>query len=161
MNGLSKIEKEFIQSKLKDQEVEIGMDKNGDLTISENKNKQKKKKHVIGYKNPKMWVIFFMLLPIGLVFCFALMLAYTKSFLGDGFDYFMENRSSETIQLLSQQSGFEWIPVFINVYDYRYLYVIITFTVFFSISLLIMFIDYKKYKNSPKEIDDIIEDSEV
>lgn len=161
MNGLSKIEKEFIQSKLKDQEVEIGMDKNGDLTISENKNKQKKKKHVIGYKNPKMWVIFFMLLPIGLVFCFALMLAYTKSFLGDGFDYFMENRSSETIQLLSQQSGFEWIPIFINVYDYRYLYVIITFTVFFSISLLIMFIDYKKYKNSPKEIDDIIEDSEV
>lgn len=161
MNGLSKIEKEFIQSKLKDQEVEIGMDKNGDLTISENKNKQKKKKHIIGYKNPKMWVIFFMLLPIGLVFCFALMLAYTKSFLGDGFDYFMENRSSETIQLLSQQSGFEWIPIFINVYDYRYLYVIITFTVFFSISLLIMFIDYKKYKNSPKEIDDIIEDSEV
>lgn len=161
MNGLSKIEKEFIQSKLKDQEVEIGMDKNGDLTISENKNKQKKKKHIIGYKNPKMWVIFFMLLPIGLVFCFALMLAYTKSFLGDGFDYFMENRSSETIQLLSQQSGFEWIPIFINIYDYRYLYVIITFTVFFSISLLIMFIDYKKYKNSPKEIDDIIEDSEV
>lgn len=162
-------EKDFLDNILS-QRKDLQSEENRDSNIIAKKvnkkelKKKKKRDKVPGYKNPAHWIGAFLLLPVILSSVFFIGILRIESFFGkETLNWLAEQKVDDNMRAIAEQAGMGWLPDFLVFYEYRWIIIMILFTVCFAIAIIIMVSDAKRHKNGKENdeqnIDEINDDN--
>lgn len=107
------------------------------------------------YKNPSLWIGFFILLPILLSSVILLASVKAAAYLGsESLSWLTEQELTDEFTEIATNAGFGWLPNFLQVYDYRWFIIIGLFALCFTIASIIMFADYRKHSKKLEKTDE-------
>lgn len=114
---------------------------------------------VPAYRNPRHWIAAFLLLPFIITGAFYALMIRATSYLGPGVtEWLSQNDLGGQIAATANQAGMGWLPVFVNIYSYRWTIIIGVFLVFFAVAGLIAWLDELSRRKHEAEDDEETED---
>lgn len=123
-------------------------------TLKQNSDTSVEKKTAF-YRNPSLWIGFFILLPILLSGVILLASVRAAAYLGsESLSWLTEQELTDEFTEIAANAGFGWLPNFLQVYDYRWFIIIGLFALCFTIASIIMFADYRKHSKKLEKTDE-------
>lgn len=131
------------------------LDDNSNVDVTKdgvNKKVKPKTKKVPLYKNATHWIGAFILLPVLLSMIIIIGTLRTEAYLGGAIDWLKEQDLDGAFYQNLSNSEMNWMPMFIEIYSYRWLVIVGIFVVCFTIAGIIMFIDRKNNPLTEEEL---------